>query len=53
MRIHLVFHVSLLEPYRLRDGEDPSQHDPLVLVNKDKEYKVKEILSDRKLRGQI
>jgi transposase InsO family protein len=53
MRIHPVFHVSLLEPYRLRDGEDPSQHDPPVLVNEDEEYEVEEILSDRKLRGQI
>jgi len=52
MRIHPVFHVSLLEPYRLRPGEDPAQHEPPVLVEDEEEYEVEEVLSERRIRGK-
>src|ERR1700677_174271 len=35
MKIHPVFHVSLLEPYHRREGEDPSRHEPPILVEDD------------------
>jgi hypothetical protein len=51
--IHPVFHVSLLEPYRRRPGEDPASHPEAVLVDGDEEwYEVEEILDDRWRRGR-
>jgi transposase InsO family protein len=32
-RVHKVFHVSLLEPYRLRDGADPQKDFPPIIEN--------------------
>jgi hypothetical protein len=36
-RIHPVFHVSLLEPYRLREGVDLKKDFPLVLIDDEDE----------------
>jgi hypothetical protein len=48
-----VFHVSLLEPYRRRPGEDPASHPEAVLVDGDEEwYGVEAILDDRWRRGR-
>lgn len=45
MKIHLVFHVSLLEPYNSRAGDaDPP---PPTIVDDDLEYVVEEILDSR------
>ncbi len=45
MKIHLVFHVSMLEPYHvstiLGRTHEPT---PPIVVNGEKEYKVEEIL---------
>jgi hypothetical protein len=48
MKIHPVFHVSLLEPYHVstipRKTHKPT---PLIVVNGEKKYKVEEILNSR------
>src|SRR5271168_5335977 len=50
---HPVFHVSLLEPYSRRPGEDPASHPEAVLVDGDEEwYEVEAILDDRWRRGR-
>lgn len=47
-QIHPVFHVSLLEPYRRRHGEDPAQHaEPITLDSGEEEWEVEEILDKR------
>lgn len=46
-RIHNVFHVSLLEPYHQRAGEEPD--DPMPLAVQEDEYEVESIL-DSKVR---
>jgi len=48
MKIHLMFHVSLLEPYHVftipnRIHKPP----PLIVVDGDQEYEVEEILDSR------
>ena len=45
MKIHNVFHVSLLKPGRGRDGTEMMS--PSVIVNNNKEYEVEEILDSR------
>jgi transposase InsO family protein len=51
--VHPVFHVSLLEPYKRRPGEDPALHPEAVLLEGDEEeYEVEEILDDRWRRGR-
>lgn len=54
MRVHPVFHVSLLEPYRenpfpARRQEPP----PPIEVEGDLEYEVKEILDSKIVRGKL
>jgi hypothetical protein len=52
--IHPVFHVSLLEPYKSRPGEDPASHPEAELLDGDEEwYEIEEILDDRRRRGRI
>jgi len=51
--IHPVFHVSLLEPYKSRPGEDPASHPEAALLDEDEEwYEIEEILDDRWRRGR-
>jgi Chromo (CHRromatin Organisation MOdifier) domain len=48
-----VFHVSLLELYRRRLGEDPASYPEAVLLDGDEEwYEVERILDDRWRRGR-
>ncbi|RMZ74709.1 hypothetical protein DV738_g5687, partial [Chaetothyriales sp. CBS 135597] len=52
VRVHPVFHVSLLEPYHQRAGEDPSEHDPPeVMPDGTLLYEVEAVLDDRTMRG--
>ncbi|RMZ86289.1 hypothetical protein DV736_g6486, partial [Chaetothyriales sp. CBS 134916] len=52
VRVHPVFHVSLLEPYRLREGEDPAAHNlPEVMPDGTLEYEVEAIMDDRTIHG--
>lgn len=48
--IHDVFHVSLLEPWRQRAGEEPSE--PMPLAEDDGEYEVESIRDAKTQRGQ-
>ena len=50
--IHPVFHVSLLEPYHRRVGEDPPESEQVTLQATDDEYEVEAILDERKRRGK-
>ena len=51
-RQHNVFHISLLKPYRPRDGEkDAMIMTAPEIVNDVKEYAVEQILSKRKTKG--
>jgi transposase InsO family protein len=60
-RIHPVFHVSLLEPYRLREGADPKKDFPPVLIDDEDEedpvveWEVEDIVGHRfvKKKGQL
>lgn len=49
-KIHNVFHVSLLEPWRQRAGEEPA--DPMPLAENGDEWEVEAIKGSRKRRGQ-
>src|SRR3989440_2475418 len=51
-RIHPVFHVSLLEPYRRRPGEEPSSPPAPELLPDGEEYEVEDILDVRQYRGK-
>ena len=54
MRVHPVFHVSLLEPYRENQLAGRTQDPPPPLeVEGDLEYEVKEILDSRIVRGKL
>ncbi len=54
MKIHLMFDVSLLEPYHaftiLRRTHEPP---PLIVVNGEQEYEVEEILDSRISHHQL
>ena len=50
-RIHPVFHVSLLEPYKPRDGEEPPKPQPVVVDGADEWY-VEALLNRREWRGK-
>ncbi|MGL5827975.1 MAG: DDE-type integrase/transposase/recombinase, partial [Angustibacter sp.] len=50
--IHPVFHVSLLEPCKRRDGEDPPEPPPL-LVDGEEQYRVEKILDSRVRYGKL
>ena len=53
MPIHPVFHVSLLEPYKPRSGEDPELHDPpIILPDGSKEWELEAILDDKTHRNK-
>ena len=49
-RIHDVFHVCLLEPYRQRAGEEPAE--PMSLADDEGEWEVEEIKGSRVRQGQ-
>lgn len=49
--IHPVFHVSLLELWRPRPGEEPSRPDPVVIQG-EKEWTIESILAERTIRRQ-
>lgn len=49
-KIHNVFHVSLLEPWVQREGEEPAE--PMPLADAEGEWEVESIQGARKLRGQ-
>ena len=44
--VHPVFHVSLLEPYHRRDGEEPPAPPPAFLKESREEYEVDEVLDE-------
>jgi hypothetical protein len=48
--IHPVFHVSLLEPYHCREGEEPPDHP--IIVEGEEEWHVEAIRADRIHRGK-
>jgi len=48
--IHPVFHVSLLEPYHSREGEEPPPHP--IIVEGEEEWLVEAIRADRTRRGK-
>ena len=52
-RIYLVFHVSLVEPYRWHPGEEPSSSPAAELLPDREEYEVEDILDVRQHRGEI
>jgi transposase InsO family protein len=53
VKTHPVFHVSVLEPYFPRDGEDPSTHDPpVVLPDGTEEWEIEKIVDDRTRYGK-
>ena len=48
MRIHPVFHVSLLEPYNGQESERPIQEPPrLIEIDGEEEWEVEAILDSR------
>jgi hypothetical protein len=49
LRIHNVFHISILEPYQQRAGETQEILNNPELINNEEEYEVEEVLA-RKLR---
>ena len=51
-RIHPVFHISLLEPYRWRPGEEPSNPPAAELLLDEEEYEVEDILDVHQYRGK-
>ena len=50
--VHPVFHVSLLEPYHCRDGEEPPAPPPVILKESGEEYEVEEVLDERQCYGR-
>jgi Chromo (CHRromatin Organisation MOdifier) domain len=51
MKVHPVFYISLLELYRLRPSEDPTQHDPPEVMGQEEEgWEVERILDERTRR---
>jgi hypothetical protein len=49
-KIHNVFYVCLLEPWKQRVGEEPA--DPMLLVVEEDAWEVSGISGAKKLRGQ-
>ncbi|KAF4546986.1 Transposon Tf2-5 polyprotein-like protein 3 [Elsinoe fawcettii] len=49
-QIHNVFHVSLLEPWRPREGEEPEESMPLA--DESEEWQVEQILESKKTKGK-
>ncbi|KAH7287687.1 hypothetical protein KP509_32G069400 [Ceratopteris richardii] len=54
MRIHPVFHVSMLEPYQISPlrGERPS-HSPPIEIDDHEEFEVEHVLDSRISRGRL
>jgi hypothetical protein len=52
-RIHDVFHVSLLEPWRSRDGSEELPMPVQLDEDSQPEWEVEEILGDRKHKGRV
>ncbi|KAH7447348.1 hypothetical protein KP509_01G102500 [Ceratopteris richardii] len=54
MRIHPVFHVSILEPYQISPlrGERPSPSPPIE-IDDHEEFEVKHVLNSRISRGRL
>ncbi|KAB5587867.1 Retrotransposable element Tf2 [Ceratobasidium theobromae] len=54
MKVHPVFHVTLLRPYERDDyGREPEQPPPIVVESGEKEYEVEQILNSKKTRGKL
>ncbi len=51
-RIHNVFHVSLLEPHKENDREQPG-HIPTLHVEGEDEYKVEKVLERKRIRNKL
>ena len=49
-RIHNVFHVSLLEPWQHRAGEEPAE--PMPLADDEGEWEVETVLDSRMRKGE-
>lgn len=45
-RIHPVFHVTQLEPFHRREGEEPEQPPPII-IDENEEWEVEEVLDER------
>jgi transposase InsO family protein len=53
MKVHPTFHVSLLEPYISRPGEDPAQRPSAVEIESDEdEWEIETVLQERQRRGK-
>jgi len=53
MKIHPVFHVSLLEPYKRRAGEVLPEHSrPIAVMDGEEYWEIESILDDRLHRGK-
>ena len=51
-KIHPVFHVSLLEPYMWKEGENPLNDNPPELINDVEEWSVEAILDEKGAKGK-
>ena len=52
-RIHPVFHVSLLEPYKRGQNSDIPKYPPPDLINDEEEWEVEQILDRRTSKGEL
>ncbi|KAH7438850.1 hypothetical protein KP509_04G033600 [Ceratopteris richardii] len=54
MRIHLVFHVSMLEPYHISPlREERTSPSPPIKINDHEEFKVEHVLDSRISKGRL
>ena len=51
MKVHLVFHISLLE--LCKSSNYPSEHPPPEVTDNDEKYEVEEILDSHCLHGHV
>ena len=51
-KIHPVFHISLLEPYVRKEGENPLNDNPPELINDVEEWSVEAILNEKGAKGK-
>ena len=54
MKIHLIFHVSLLEPYTIVNIPKRRQMSPpLIKIHNNQEFEVEEVLDSRRRRNKL